>query len=98
MRLEHSGSQVLEHLVNVSKDVQIKDAGIKEIKTVECDACEISKAKHRIQQESREIKQKPGIQLVLDFYDHEERGLQQIQMSTADNRLLIWSHVGLLSH
>ena len=42
---------------------------IKGIKTVEYDACGISKAKHQIQQEPREFKNEPGIQLAIDFHD-----------------------------
>ena len=65
--LGQPGPLALEHLVNTSKGVRIKD-----IKTVECKACGTSKAKHRIRREPRELKQEPGAQLALDFHDHEE--------------------------
>ena len=42
LRLGHPGPEALEHLVNVSKGVRIRG-----IKTVECDACGISKAKRQ---------------------------------------------------
>src|SRR5215471_21294033 len=67
LHLGHPGPQALEHLVNASKGVRIK-----ELKTVECDACGTSKAKRRIQQEPRQLPEKPGVQLALDFHDHED--------------------------
>ena len=75
--LEHSDPQALEHLVNASKNVWIKDAEIKEIKTVKCNACEISKAKCQIWWKSREIKQKSEIQLALDFHDLEDESYSE---------------------
>ena len=42
---------------------------IKEIKTVECDACEISKAKHQIWQESRKFKNESDVQLAINFHN-----------------------------
>ena len=51
-----------------------KSVWIKGLKTVECDTCGISKAKQQIQQEPRELKKEPGIQLALDFHDHEDEG------------------------
>lgn len=66
LRLGHPGPQALEHLVNASKGVRLS-----KIKTVNCDACGMAKAKRRIRREPREFKEEPGIQLALDFHDYE---------------------------
>ena len=69
LHLEHPGPQALEHLVNASKRVRIKG-----LKTVECDACSTLKAKRRIRREPRQLPEEPGVQLALDFHDHEDGG------------------------
>ena len=69
LRLGHPGPEALEHLVNASRGVRIRG-----IKTVECDACGISKAKRQNRREPREIIQAPGAQLALDFHDNEDSG------------------------
>jgi Reverse transcriptase (RNA-dependent DNA polymerase)/GAG-pre-integrase domain len=69
LRLGHPGPQALEHLVNASKGVRLS-----KIKTVNCDACGMAKAKRRIRREPREFKEEPGVQLALDFHDYVDDG------------------------
>jgi GAG-pre-integrase domain len=67
LRLSHPGPQALGHLVNASKGVRLS-----KIRTVNCDACGMAKAKRRIRREPREFKEEPGAQLALDFHDYLE--------------------------
>jgi hypothetical protein len=45
---------------------------IKNIITVECDACGTSKAKRQIRRYPKEISEGPGKRIAIDFHDFEE--------------------------
>ena len=72
-RLGHLGPQALEHLVNSSQGVRIKqEPRIKGVTTTECNACATSKLKRQIRREPRNSLEVSGKRLAIDFHDFEE--------------------------
>lgn len=88
-RLGHPGPKALEHLVNSSQGVRIRGST-----TVECEACALAKITRQIRRLPREIRERAGERIALDFHDYEEgiHGYKSQLLLTCRVTGLIWDY------
>lgn len=88
-RMGHPGPLALEHLIHASEGVRIRGPT-----TVECEACGLSKIKRQIRRLPREIKERPGERIALDFHDYTKSydGFTSQMLLTCRISGIIWDY------